>query len=200
MAFGRKSKPYEGGNGIIGSYELTYKGGLRALPKAKLGKIRLDILEDRFRLTADNISSRKFWTDIDIPYPSISTVEVTDRTVSTFEGIAGGLNSRQLNQKNNIHISFLGPDGPTVLRLEMLTGVTVMGQAKKCQEFEDRLQAHQIRERFGAVAPGSPLTQETQQTAGPSTADELAKLASLREQGILTDEEFQSQKRKLLSG
>jgi hypothetical protein len=80
----------------------------------------------------------------------------------------------------------------------MLTGVTVMGQAKKCQEFEDRLQTHQIRERFGAVASGSPLTQETQQAAGQSTADELEKLASLRQQGILTDEEFQAQKRKVL--
>jgi uncharacterized membrane protein YdbT with pleckstrin-like domain len=33
---------------------------------------------------------------------------------------------------------------------------------------------------------------------GPSLADELAKLAELRDKGILTDEEFQSRKRKLL--
>ena len=33
---------------------------------------------------------------------------------------------------------------------------------------------------------------------GPSLADELAKLAELRDKGVLTDEEFQSRKRKLL--
>jgi hypothetical protein len=62
---------------------------------------------------------------MEIPYMAISAVEIADRTVTTFEGLAGGLNSRQLNQKNNIHVSFLGADGPTVLRFEMLTGVTV---------------------------------------------------------------------------
>ena len=34
--------------------------------------------------------------------------------------------------------------------------------------------------------------------AAPSPADELAKLAALREQGVLTVEEFESQKAKLL--
>ena len=34
--------------------------------------------------------------------------------------------------------------------------------------------------------------------AGASTADELAKLADLRKQGVLTDEEFAAQKAKLL--
>ena len=32
-----------------------------------------------------------------------------------------------------------------------------------------------------------------------SVADELAKLASLKEQGILTDEEFSTQKEKILN-
>lgn len=44
-------------------------------------------------------------------------------------------------------------------------------------------------ERQMATATVSPMT---------STADELMKLAALRDQGILTDEEFASQKAKLL--
>jgi uncharacterized membrane protein YdbT with pleckstrin-like domain len=36
------------------------------------------------------------------------------------------------------------------------------------------------------------------QPGGPSLADELAKLADLRDKGVLTDEEFQARKRKLL--
>ena len=35
---------------------------------------------------------------------------------------------------------------------------------------------------------------------GPSLADELSKLADLRDRGVLTDEEFQDRKRKLLGG
>lgn len=183
-------------DGYIDSYTVTYKGGLRELPKPKIGKISLTIHEDGFRLTAGNNVARKFWTDLEIPYATVNAVEITDRTVSTFEALAGGMNSRQLNQKNNIHFSFVGPDGPTVLRVEMLTGVTVMGQAKKCQEFEDRLRSHQIRERFGATS--SPQILESSHGPSLSAADELAKLASLRDQGVLTEEEFQSQKAKLI--
>lgn len=199
MAFGRNKDTGASRDGLIDSYTVTYKGGLRELPKAKLGKITLGIYNDRFCLTAGNDVARKFWTNIEIPYNTISDVAVVDRAVSTFEGLAGGLNSRQLNQKNNIHFSFLGSDGPTVLRVEMLTGVTVIGQAKKCQEFEDRLRSHQIQERFGAAAMAQPPTQSAPQDVRVSAADELGKLAALRDQGILSDEEFQAQKRKLLA-
>lgn len=185
----------------IGSYAVIYRGGLRELPKAKTGKIKLDILEDRFRLSAGDRVARKFWTDMEIPYQNVSNVEVVERTLSTFEGIAEGINSRQLNQKNNINFSFGGPDGPTVLRVEMLTGVTVMGQAKKRQEFEDRLRSYQIPDRFGGAADTSPeATQGGQQKGGSSSvADELAKLAALRQRGVLSEEEFEAQKAKLLS-
>ena len=35
--------------------------------------------------------------------------------------------------------------------------------------------------------------------AGPSTADELAKLAELKEKGVISEDELQAQKAKLLS-
>src|SRR5271165_860199 len=38
-----------------------------------------------------------------------------------------------------------------------------------------------------------------QQAAGTSTADQLAKLATLKEQGTITDAEFEAQKAKLLA-
>lgn len=197
MAFGRRTDTRS--DGVIDSCTVTYKGGLRDLPKAKLGKITLEVLEDRFRLTAGNDVARKFWADLELPYSIVSSVEVADRTVSTFEGIAGGLNSRQLNQKNNIHFAFRGTDGPVVLRVEMLTGVTVMGQARRCQEFEDRLRSHQIWDRFGGAAAMPVPGRDATQPADPwSAADELAKLASLRDRGVLSDQEFQAQKAKIL--
>jgi ABC-type multidrug transport system fused ATPase/permease subunit len=41
--------------------------------------------------------------------------------------------------------------------------------------------------------------QYVQQTAGGNTADEIAKLAELKNQGALTEAEFQAQKTKLLA-
>jgi Short C-terminal domain len=42
------------------------------------------------------------------------------------------------------------------------------------------------------------MIKKTTTTSSASIADELRKLADLKEQGILTDSEFQTQKRKLL--
>jgi hypothetical protein len=49
--------------------------------------------------------------------------------------------------------------------------------------------ARRARQQRGA-APAPP----------PTTIDQLTKLARLKEQGVLTNEEFDTQKRKLLSG
>ena len=194
MTKNRDSDGPSGGTGVIADYQVTYKGGLRELPKAKLGKIKLEVLDDQFRLSADNNVSRKFWIDIEIPYELVRDVEVVERNVSTFEGIAGGLNSRQLNQKNNIHFSYEGMNGPTLLRVEMLTGVSIMGQAKKCQELEDRLRTHGIREKFSTSGTVSLTTS----SIVPSLTEELAKLVEMRTSGALSDEEFAAAKARLL--
>jgi hypothetical protein len=174
-------------------YDVTYKGGLPELPKAKLGRIGLEIYADRFRLTARNISSRGFWNEFEILFKDVFDVEIVDRNVSTFEALAGGLNSRQLNQKNNIHITYAVPEGRRVLRFEMLSGVTVMAQARKCREFEDLLRTHQIPSQFRSQAAPSS------ETSAPSLGDEIAKLSALHKDGILTDEEFASGKANLLN-
>jgi hypothetical protein len=44
-----------------------------------------------------------------------------------------------------------------------------------------------------------PTTPEPTQAVG-SVADELAKLAALRDSGVLTEDEFEAQKAKLLTG
>lgn len=129
----------------LATYTVVYRGGLPGLPKAKAGGITFRIWPDRFELTGKRGSDR-FWTDMVIPYSSVSDFTITDRHVSTFEAIAGGLNSRQLNQRNNIHIAFTNDDGlELVLRLEMLTGITVMGQTKRCAELLDLLRVNNIK-------------------------------------------------------
>jgi hypothetical protein len=182
------------------SYNVTYRGGLPDLPKPKVGKIELEICADRFKLKPTS-GTKKFWSEMEIPYNTILNLEIVERTLNSFEGIAGRLNSRQLNQRNNIHITYLGPEGDQLLRLEMLSGVTVMGQAKKCNEFQDRLRNLRIREQFVANAPASApsaLVAPTSPLTG--VADELVKLAALRDSGVLSAEEFDTQKAKLLGG
>ena len=191
MAFGKNK-----GNGPapLESYDVTYKGGLPNLPKAKIGKIVWEIWADHFQFNPTT-ATKKFWDPLTIPYETVSDLSVVGRQVSTFEALAGGLNSKQLNQDNNINIAYDSPAGPAVLRLEMLSGVTVMGQAKKCLEMQDRLRAHQITAKFGARATSSGSL------AGPS-ADipaQIQALAQLHAQGILSVEEFESKKSELLS-
>jgi hypothetical protein len=154
VAFGKKK---EAGPGPLESYDVTYKGGLAHLPKSKVGKIVWEIWDDHFQFEPSN-ATKKFWEPLTIPYEEISDLAVVGRQVSTFEALAGGLNSKQLNQDNNINIAYGSPGGPVVLRLEMLSGVTVVGQAKKCLEMLDRLRAHQIVAKFGgrATEGGAP--------------------------------------------
>lgn len=189
MAFRKRNA--EGSDEVLASYDVVYRGGLAHLPKAKVGKIELQVQEDVFFLKPTT-SSKKYWADLVIPYTCIATVEVVERNVSTFEAMAGGLNSRQLNQKNNLHISYHDEAGKLQLRLEMLSGVTVMGQAKKCAEFEDRLRTLRIYEKFQGTASGPTATEPT------GLGDELSRLAELRSSGVLTEEEFAAAKARLL--
>jgi hypothetical protein len=58
-------------------------------------------------------------------------------------------------------------------------------------------QYEQLRRQF--TVPGVPLSgQPSQGGDAASTADTLTKLADLHDRGVLTDEEFQAQKKKLL--
>jgi hypothetical protein len=60
-----------------------------------------------------------------------------------------------------------------------------------------------LRESHQAAANQDVLRQYLQHTAGgsatPSPADELTKLATLREQGVLSEAEFSAQKAKILA-
>jgi hypothetical protein len=57
-----------------------------------------------------------------------------------------------------------------------------------------------IRENRQAAVNQDMFRQYLQQTSGPGTsaADELHKLATLRDNGVLTEEEFKAQKAKIL--
>jgi hypothetical protein len=67
-----------------------------------------------------------------------------------------------------------------------------MGQAKRCNECEDRLRNFRVRDQFVANTPVAAA-------AGSGLSEELNRLAQLKAIGVLTEEEFVSAKTRLLS-
>ncbi|WP_439486900.1 SHOCT domain-containing protein [Blastomonas fulva] len=70
------------------------------------------------------------------------------------------------------------------------------GQARKSTL--DRALRPAVTEQVVAI-PGVPAAPVTSGNANLSVADELEKLAALRDKGILSGDEFEAQKKKLLS-
>ena len=181
-------------SGLIDSYRVAYRGGLPEYREEKAGAIDFKVYVDRFEFIP-TMGTKSWFIRLTIPYSNVCELSIAQRTVGTVEGILGGLNSRQLNQANNLHLSFLNAGGlQLVLRLEMLSGITVMGQAKKCQALKDRLKTHRLIENFKQ----SPLDK----VEGDFQLDiisQIEKLASLHGRGILSEDEFNSKKTELLS-
>jgi hypothetical protein len=191
--FGNKDVSDKSINGEpLETYKVVYKGGLVDLPKAKSGEIRFLLMQTAFELLP-TIGSKTYWKPLAIPYANVTDVKIVARQMSTFEAALGGRDARPLTDPNNIHIEYLEEGHPTTLRLEMLTGFTVPNQAKKCREFEDRLRALRIRDQF------RPAAAEPQTLGAADVPSQIARLAQLRDQGILNDAEFEAKKAELLS-
>lgn len=185
-----KAEPADAAPAPIAEYKVVYRGGLAELPKSKSGGIAFHVWGDRFALEPATGSTR-FWTSLTIPYAAIGDLRIVRRQVGAGEALlVSSSGQRNLEQDNNIHIHYTDEGGQQiVLRLEMLTGVSVTGQAKKAAEFNDLLQARGIRAKFQQAA--------VQPSAG-SLADELGKLQQLVASGVLTPDEFAAAKARLL--
>ncbi|MCI8291963.1 MAG: hypothetical protein HFH53_00295 [Hespellia sp.] len=77
----------------------------------------------------------------------------------------------------------------------MLTGFTIYRQAEKCREFIALLRQHGILQRLEQKKDAD----SSGGNGGSDILSQIEKLASLRDAGILTDEEFQDKKKALLS-
>lgn len=182
--------------GAIIRYGVTYKGGLAEYPKIKVGEeIGLNIMEDCFYLKP-TIVSVKWFKEMSIPYDKIKKLEIVERKVSNAEWLLSSSDSdmKSMEQKNTIEISYVDSEGKNqLIRLEMLTGVSIYGQAKKCVEFMDVLRQNGILDKF--------TPEENKSNVGGSEVDilgQIEKLASLKEKGILSEEEFAQKKTALL--
>lgn len=179
--------------GAIIRYDVIYIGGLPEYPKAKHGSaIGMNLMENSFAFRKTG-SSKDWFTEYDIPYDSVSDIHIEKRTISNAEMLLGGGNDPNQQQENNICITFTTADGTELmLRVEMLTGTTIYAQAGKCREFMDVLRQNGILKRFQNKA------NEQKSDGGTDVLKQIEKLASMRDAGILTNEEFEQKKATLL--
>ena len=183
--------------GALARYEVTYVSGLPQYPKVKMGSasIGLNVMENHFSFRKTG-NSKDWFSDFDISYDSIMELYIEKRTITTAEVLLGGGNDANQEQENVICIIFKADTGEELtLRVEMLTGFTIYRQAEKCREFIALLRQHGILQRL-------EQKKNINNGSGSNNSDiltQIEKLASLKEAGILTDEEFQEKKKTLLA-
>ena len=173
-------------------YEVTYISGVDSIPKAKAGAIGLNVMPDRFSFRV-TFGTKDWFTDMDIPYDSITDIRIEKRTISTAEVFLGGGNDANQEQENNIVIEYTDEDNKKrTLRTEMLTGVTIFNQAAKCREFMDLLRQKDILELIESKKNTG------NNAGGVDVVAQIEKLAKLKDAGVITEEEFNSKKALLL--
>ncbi len=178
-------------DGAIIRYAVVYLGGLAKYPKKLTGEIGMNIMPDRFYFRP--LPTTKMEEDFEIPYSAVERFELKRHQITNTEMMlsnSGDLKS--LEQENNIEITYREDGKKIVLRLEMLTGITLYGQAGKCREMMDILRQHDILDKL------QKDTQQPAPSAAVSAADELKKYKELLDMGILTQEEFDAKKKQLL--
>ncbi len=176
--------------GAIIRYAVIYLGGLAELNTKKSGEIGLNVLDESFYLKPTS-SSIEWFEEMSIPYNKIKKFEITTRTLSTSELLLTS-DAKGLQTDNNIEITYINNDDKTVLlRLEMLTGITVAGQAMKCKEMMDLLRSESILDKFD-VEGNKPIVQQD------DVITQIKKLNELKELGLISEDEFNSKKSELL--
>ena len=104
-------------------------------------------------------------------------------------------NTKSLEVDNNIEITYLDEGGAEVLlRLEMLTGITVPAQAIKCREMLDILRQNKILQQFNKEASANDPA-----PASVDIVEQIQKLKGLLDAGILSEDEFNAKKTELLA-
>lgn len=186
--------PQEGG---LQRYEVTYKGGHPLYPMSKeINKypyIIMDIMPDRFSFLPKDLS-KPWFPGFELPYSQVLGIEIVERTISTTESFLGsGSDNSDLRQKNVMEITYVDEDGDEyVMRNEMLTGLTVMGQARVCSEMMDLLRCNKILKLFRGNKEHSSVAQ-------PDITEQLVKYKALLDSGVITQEEFEIKKKHLLN-
>ena len=184
--------------GAIVKYRVTYIGGFPKKPQKKSDSLTLgfNVMEDSFIFKPENLARKQWFGEENfvIPYDKVTKFEIVKRQVSMTEAmLSSNGETKSLEQMNNINISYLDDeDTEQMVRIEMLTGTNIYKQAAKCQELVDLLREKKILNKFN---------KEKKESVKPSDDDvfaQIEKLASLKEKGLISEEEFNQKKSTLL--
>lgn len=184
--------------GSLARYQVIYLGGFPKKPikKSNPTSFGLNIMPDSF-IFKPELETRTSWYGDElfvIPYDKVVKFEIVKRQVSTTEALLSSNGETQsLEQLNNIQITHVDDDGNELMtRVEMLTGVTVYGQAEKCRELLDLLREKKILGK---------LNKDAQKTAAPADdpLEQLKKLNALKDAGVISEEEYNEKKAALLA-
>lgn len=182
--------------GNIARYQVIYLGGFPMKPQKKSNSLSLgfNIMEDRFIFKPEYLAKTEWFGEenFEVLYSQVTKFEIVKRQVSTTEALLGSGDTKDLEQLNNIEITYIDANGEEhVLRVEMLTGTTVYGQATKCREMLDLLREKKILKLLNKETT-------TNEKTVISSADEIKKFKDLLDSGIITQEEFDAKKKELL--
>lgn len=182
--------------GSIRRYEVIYKGGLQKYQDMKKtsGSFGLNIMEDGLFLKT-GYGSKEWFEDMYIKYENIKKIDIIERTISNAEFLLSSSNSdmKAMEQKNNIEITYDSDNGvEVVLRLEMLTGVSIYAQAGKCREMMDVLRQNGLLKKIKGE-------EKKVESDNNDVLSQIEKLSELFKAGILSEEEFNKKKSELLS-
>jgi len=178
-------------------YQVIYLGGFPMQPQKKSNSLTLglNIMEDCFIIKPEHLARKEWFGDENfvIPYSAVTKFEIVKRQVSSAEALLGSGDTKSLEQENNIEITYVDNlKNEHKVRIEMLSGTTVYGQAGKCRELLDLLQERQILNKWNKQSSAAPASSQ------PDIFEQLEKLSALKEKGIISAEEFETKKAALL--
>ena len=154
-------------------------------------------LTSYFVVTSDRVIQREGWIakrSIEIPLEQINDIRFEQRM---FERMIGA---------GDIHIRSASNDGPTTFRdirhpEEVQKTIYHQAELNNQRMYQGRGTAGAgapVAPAAAAAAPAAPVRPDGSAPQAPSTTTELERLADLRARGVLTEEEFQAQKAKIL--
>jgi len=175
---------------VIAKYKVLYIGGhpdYPTDPKFLKTHITLNLYENKLEFLG-----KDWFPGVVIPFDLIQDVFLSKREISGLDVLGLGVLAGTTKVLNNINIQYVDDRGTTLnLIFEMISGGTIWGTVKKCRQLLSYIPVNHARQDTSGKA-------EPQNDDFDSVLQTIQKLSQLREQGILTEEEFKSKKEELL--
>ena len=176
--------------GFTKQYQLSsteYLGGWSGHPK-KHGNTNMLLFRK------DGIAYRGFRDIFVIPWGQITSIEIEGP-----DSPSSRITATRLVTLGVFALAAKKKSSSAAVVVEVDAGETAIFHSDKVSAGEVRTKLLPVTTRLSRAAPATPVAEANTALAAPiSVADELMKLAQLRDQGIITKEQFEAQRAKLL--